>query len=50
MPKWKDLKTSNIEIQVKIYVGGVGVREGVRLGWSQGFGLDKCMTRTLMMS
>jgi hypothetical protein len=50
MPKWKDLKTFNIEIQVKVYVGGVGVKEGIGLGWSQGFGLDECMTRTLMMS
>jgi len=50
MPKWKDLKTSNIEIQVKVYVGGVGVREGIGLGWSQGFWLDECMTRMLMMS
>jgi hypothetical protein len=40
-PKWKDLKTSNVETQVQANVDGVGVREGIRLGWSQRFGLDK---------
>jgi hypothetical protein len=29
--KWKDLKTSNVETQVQIYVGGMGVKEGIGL-------------------
>jgi hypothetical protein len=41
MPKWKDPKTSNVKTQVQIDVDGVGVKEGIRLGWSQGFGLDE---------
>jgi len=32
--KWKDPKTSNVEIQVQINVSGVGIREGIGLGWS----------------
>jgi len=41
MPKWKDLNTSNVEIQVQPNVSGVGVKEGIGLGWSQGFGLNE---------
>ncbi len=26
-PKWKDPKTSNVEIQAQVNVGGVGIRE-----------------------
>jgi hypothetical protein len=40
-PKWKDLKTSNVETQVQDDASGVRVKEGVGLGWSQGFGLDE---------
>jgi hypothetical protein len=39
--KWKDMGTSNVETQVQANVGGVGVREGIGLQWSQGFGLDE---------
>jgi len=41
MPKWKDPKTSNVETQVQTNVDGMGIKEGFRLGWSQGFGLDE---------
>jgi hypothetical protein len=40
-PKWKDLKTSNVETQVQVDASGVRVKEGIGLGWSQGFGLDE---------
>jgi len=40
-PKWKDLKTSNVETHVQAYASEVGVKEGIKLGWSQGFGLDE---------
>jgi hypothetical protein len=40
-PKWKDPKTFNVETQVQTDVGGVGVKEGIRPWWSQGFGLDE---------
>jgi len=40
-PKWKDSRTFNVETQVQANVGGVRVREGIRIGWSQGFGLDE---------
>jgi hypothetical protein len=33
--------TANVETQIQVDVGGVGVREGIKLRWSQGFGLDK---------
>ncbi len=39
--KWKDLKTSNDETHVQVDVGGVGAREGIALGWSQGFGFNE---------
>jgi hypothetical protein len=32
--------TFNVETQVQANANGMGVREGIRLGWSQGFGLD----------
>jgi hypothetical protein len=44
MPKWKDPRTSNVEMHVQVDVGGVGVRESIELGWSQRFGLDKLMS------
>jgi hypothetical protein len=40
-PKWKDPKTSNVETQAQVYVSGVGIREGISLKWSHGFGLDE---------
>ncbi len=40
-PKWRALKTFNVETHVQINVGRVGVREGIELGWSQGFRLDE---------
>ncbi len=39
--KWKNLKTSNVETQIQADEGGVGVKEGIGLGLSQGFGLDE---------
>ncbi len=39
--KLKDLKTSKDETQVEVYVGEMGTREGIELGWSWGFGLDE---------
>jgi hypothetical protein len=39
--KWKDPKTSNVETHVQSHVSGVGVKEGIELGWSQGFELDE---------
>jgi hypothetical protein len=33
-PKWKDLRTSNVENQVQVDASGVGIREGIGLGWS----------------
>jgi hypothetical protein len=33
--------TSNVETQVQADVGGVGINEGIRLRWSQGFELDE---------
>jgi hypothetical protein len=30
--------TSNVETHVQADVGGVGVKKGSELGWSQGFG------------
>jgi len=35
------MKTSNYETHVQANVGGVGTREGIELGWSQGFRLDE---------
>jgi len=46
-PKWKDSRTSNVQTQVQADVGRVGVREGIGLGWSQGFGLDECWWQLL---
>jgi len=40
-PKWKDSRTSNVKTQVQVDVDKVGVREGIGLRWSQGFGLDE---------
>jgi hypothetical protein len=40
-PKWKNLKTSNVEIHVQAYVHGVGIKKDIELGWSQRFGLDE---------
>jgi hypothetical protein len=40
-PKWKDSKTYNVETQVQVDAYGVGVREGIELGWSQGLRLDE---------
>jgi hypothetical protein len=40
-PKWKDLRTSNVETKVQASGDGLGVREGIRLRWSQGFRLDE---------
>jgi hypothetical protein len=40
-PKWKDLRTSNDETQVQANGNGVGIREGMELRWSLGFGLDE---------
>jgi hypothetical protein len=40
-PKWENLKTSNVETQAQANVGGVEVRQGIRLGWSHGFGLNE---------
>jgi hypothetical protein len=40
-PKWKDSRTSNVETQVQVSPYGVGVKEGIGLIWSQGFGLDE---------
>ncbi len=31
----------NVETQFQADIDGVGVREGIKLGWSQGFGLDE---------
>jgi hypothetical protein len=39
--KWKDLKISNVETHVQANACGVGVRKGIGLGQSQGFGLDE---------
>jgi hypothetical protein len=39
--KWKDLKTSNVETHVQTNAEMVGIKEGIKLGWSQRFGLDK---------
>jgi hypothetical protein len=39
--KWKDPKTSNVETQVQVDANGMGVKESIRLGWWQGFGLDE---------
>jgi hypothetical protein len=36
-----DSRTSNVETQVQVNEGGVGVREGIGLGLSQRFGLDE---------
>jgi hypothetical protein len=38
--KWKDSKTFNVESQVQVNANGVGIRKGIGLRWSQGFGLD----------
>jgi len=41
MHKWKDPKTSNVETQIQANANGVEVREGIKIRWSQGFGIDK---------
>jgi len=41
MPKWKDPKTFNVETEIQTNVDGMGVKEGIGLRWSQGFGLDE---------
>jgi glutamine cyclotransferase len=41
MLKWKDPRTSNVETQVQVNVSVMGIKEGIRLRWSQGFGLDE---------
>jgi hypothetical protein len=33
--------TLNVETQVQVDEDGMGVREGIGLGWSQGFGFDE---------
>jgi hypothetical protein len=40
-PKWKDLRTSNVETQVQIDADGMKIREGIGLGWSQGIRLNE---------
>jgi hypothetical protein len=40
-PKWKDLKTYNVETQIQTDENGVGANENIGLGWSQGFVLDE---------
>ncbi len=40
-PKWKDPRTSNVKAQAQANVGMVGAKEGIELGWSQGFRLDE---------
>jgi hypothetical protein len=40
-PKWKDPSASNVETHVQAHAGGVGIREGIKLGWSQGLRLDE---------
>jgi len=39
--KWKDSKTSNDKTQVQVDADEVGIREGIELRWSQGFGLNE---------
>jgi hypothetical protein len=49
--KWKDPKTYNVETHVQVDVGGVGIKEGIELGWSQGqIRWIGCLTRMLMTS
>ncbi len=37
---WKDSRTSNVETQIQADANEMRIREGIGLGWSQGFGLD----------
>jgi hypothetical protein len=37
---WKDSRTSNVETQIQADANEMKIREGIGLGWSQGFGLD----------
>jgi hypothetical protein len=39
--KWKDSKTSNDKTQVQVDADEVRIREGIKLRWSQGFGLNE---------
>ncbi len=41
MLKWKDSRISNVETQVQANVSVMGIKEGIGLRWSQGFGLDE---------
>jgi hypothetical protein len=41
MLMWKDPMTSNVETQVQVDASEKGVKEGIGLRWSQGFGLDE---------
>jgi hypothetical protein len=34
------LRTFNVETQIQADANGMRIREGIGLGWSQGFGLD----------
>jgi hypothetical protein len=40
-PKWKDSRSSNVQTHVQANVSKVGVKEGIKLGWSWKFGLDE---------
>jgi hypothetical protein len=39
--KWKDSRSSNVQTHVQANVSKVGVKEGIKLGWSWKFGLDE---------